>query len=102
MSTVVVQCNYPNGMILQLKNGQQIMVKGHINATIVENGFGLTDGVDSEFWDQWLAENKDFPVVKNGCILANSNVKTAVKEAQSNKGVKSGNEQTQKPVESMV
>lgn len=98
MATVVVQCNYPNGVTLQLRgNPNTVVVKGYQNATIVEGGYGLTDGVEKDFWDAWVAENKQYPIYTNGCISANTNVKKATKEASSNSGTVSGNEQVPQP-----
>lgn len=98
MATVVVQCNYPNGLILQLRESkEQVTVNGYQNATIVESGYGLTSGVDKDFWENWVSENKEYPVYTNGCISAQGSVKKATAEAQGNKGTKSGNEQVPKP-----
>jgi len=103
MATVVVQCKYPNGLVLQLRNSNKLVtVKGYLNATIVENGFGLTSGVDAEFWTQWYSENKNYPICTNGLISAQGSIDKSVKEAQKNNGVKSGLEQQQAPQEKTV
>lgn len=33
-------------------------------------GFALTPGVDKDFWEAWLAQNKESDMVKNGLIFA--------------------------------
>lgn len=96
MATVVVQCNYPNGVTLQVGN-QTVVVNGYQNATIVEGGYGLTSGIDKDLWDKWVELNKNYPIYTNGCIAAQSSEKKAVAEAKSNAGTKSGNEQIDKP-----
>jgi hypothetical protein len=32
--------------------------------------YGVTDGVDKESWDHWMASNKDSAMVRNGLIFA--------------------------------
>ena len=103
MATVVVQCNYPNGVTLQLKgNPNTVVVNGYQNATIVEGGYGLTDGVDKDFWDKWVEENKQYPIYTNGCIAANTSIKKATKEAASNSGTVSGIDQVAQPKDNTV
>lgn len=103
MATVVVQCNYPNGVTLQLKgNPNTVVVNGYQNATIVEGGYGLTSGVDKDFMDAWVAENKQYPIYTNGCIAVNTSEDKAKKEAASNKGTVSGNEQVAPPKDATV
>lgn len=98
MQTVVVQCNYPNGLTLQINGGKNtFVVKGYQNATIIQGGYGLTADVPKDFWDQWLKENEAFPIYQNGCVLAQGSIKSSIAEAKANKTVKSGNEQIPQP-----
>lgn len=32
--------------------------------------YGVTEGVDKDSWDAWLAANKEIPMVKNGLVFA--------------------------------
>jgi hypothetical protein len=49
-------------------------------------GYAITTGVDKEFWDAWLAQNKDSDVVKNFMIFAHENGNSA--QAQANEHAK--------------
>jgi hypothetical protein len=82
-----VACKLPHGIELWLyqdagenKFGEKVMerragpvILNGTNAAAkggkVIGGFGLTDGVDAEFMDAWLAANPEFPAVKNGLIF---------------------------------
>lgn len=71
MSTVTVQCKYPNGLILQLRDSDKLVeVKGYLNAEITENGAGINFDIDAEFWTQWYSENKNYPICTDGLISA--------------------------------
>ncbi len=95
---VKIQCNYPNGVTLQLRESQEtVTIYGFLNAEKTENGYGITENVDKEFWDKWVEENKQYPILTNGCISANTNVKKATKEASSNSGTVSGIDQVPQP-----
>lgn len=47
-----------------------------------ETGFGLTHNIDKDFWDAWLAENKDSDYVKNGFVFAVANKADAASKAR--------------------
>ena len=101
MPTVTVACKLPNGLILRVfdmvdrdepvmgggmrkvkvaqERPAQVTIKGNAHpqnaaprAPII-GGFALTQGVDKEFWDLWLAQNKDSDVVRNRLIFAHEN-----------------------------
>jgi hypothetical protein len=86
--TVIVGCKLANGYIMELipkpndgwnppPAGPRVTLKGansvpsdspiHVNPRIL--GYGRTI-VSREFWDRWLAANKDREVVANGFIFA--------------------------------
>lgn len=68
---VKIQCNYPNGVTLQLRESQEtVNVYGFLNAEEVENGYGITNNVDKEFWDKWVEQNKNTDLYTSGSISA--------------------------------
>ncbi len=80
---VVVSCKVPNGLFLDVVNKsiqQRVAVRGSNHADAV-GGFGITENVDADHWEQWLAENKQTDVVKNGFIFASGKVNSARDEA---------------------
>lgn len=88
--TVLVACKLPNGLHIENRTRDESAPNGWgaperytlngslhrldengspIHAWEVSNTFGLTE-VPKVFWDQWIAENKDAPYVRNGAIFA--------------------------------
>jgi hypothetical protein len=75
-STVTIACKRPHGYRLVLvdkdENGKEIgrrfILLNGAHETASEGGYGLTDGVDQEFFETWLARNPELPVVKHGLI----------------------------------
>jgi hypothetical protein len=116
--TVTVACKLPNGLILRgfrmdsvyesvMGGGQREVKIAHevgepvyINGNAhlqneapnceISNGAALTHGVDKDFWDLWLSQNKDHLAVKNGLIFAHEKPVNATAEAREKAGVKSG------------
>ena len=97
--TVCVACKVPNGLILQLfemadttevtptghreikkarLKGEQVKIAGYSRELMKEarapiaNGFALTRGVDADFWEEWLNQNRDADYVRNGLIFAHA------------------------------
>lgn len=90
MSTVVIGCKLPNGLILQVGDKQHA-VNG-FNHSYVVGGHGITDDVPQDFWDAWVAENKDRAVLKNGFIFAHAKQKDVKAEATEKKATRSKTE----------
>lgn len=65
-----LKCNTPNGVILQLRDGEVIEVTGYLNSDEVIDGFGITDNVDADFWATWVKENKGITLYTSGSISA--------------------------------
>lgn len=61
--TVVIACKWPGGLMLQLP-GKQRQLSGPQH----KSPFAKTT-VDREFWDSWLAANKDSPLVKDKIVF---------------------------------
>jgi hypothetical protein len=70
--TVTVACKTPNGILI----GDGI----HINGFAYERsqppphdivgGYGITNGVDADIWNKWLASNAESHIVKRELIFA--------------------------------
>lgn len=114
MPTVSVACKVPNGLILRLfepveanepvmgggfrkvhafrPTGKNVTIKGPAHrlemapSVPVIGGYGLTHGVDADFWSKWLEQNKESPLVTSGQIFANE--KSTYVESQSREGAK--------------
>jgi hypothetical protein len=118
-STVTVACNIPMGLLLHLqesyvdheqtqngvrdvtrhrKVGEPVTIQG--NAIMVATpgapdkqivgGYALTRNISADFWDKWIAQNKDAPYVKNGNIFAMPSRDAAESRAQEQKDLRSG------------
>ena len=86
-ATVTVACRVPNGVELQLvrqelwpesstekraiRCGNVVRIAGPRSPEAdVGRPFVTTKGVDKEFWDAWLAQNKGHPAVASGALHA--------------------------------
>lgn len=87
-NTVTVGCKLPHGLVLEL-GGNEITVKG-ANSSAIVGGFGLTEGVPADFFDAWMAKNKDMALVKNELIFAQAKTSEAQAEAKDKAANKSG------------
>ena len=95
--TVVVACKITNGLILRLfemadtpevhpngfrtiqkarQKGDPVKIAGyahdimHVPKAPISGGYALTTGVDADFWEEWLDQNRDADYVRNGLIFA--------------------------------
>jgi len=57
---------------------------------LIIGGYALTAGVDAEFFQRWLEQNKHHPMVKNGLIGAHFTEEGARKEAKERQKTLSG------------
>lgn len=103
--TITVACKHPHGLVLRLFEmveahdplpgggtktvkrasplpQQQVTIRGYLNKydpalppAARDSKFGLTHGVDKEFFDKWMAANKDHSMVQNNLIWAYTNAK---------------------------
>ncbi len=68
-SVCTVACKLPQGLTIAHK-GKTLTLNG-ANASGNRFGFGMTKGVDAEWFNDWTkTDGKDFPAVKNGSIFA--------------------------------
>lgn len=98
MATVTVGCKLPNGIILEVGEKRQLI--NGANASAVIGGYGLTENVDKEFFDKWMADHADLKFVKAELIFANDKTNNTVAQAKEHADEESGFEgvdPTQKP-----
>ncbi|SEF31360.1 hypothetical protein ABL840_09155 [Variovorax sp. NFACC27] len=88
MATVVVGCKLPNGIILE-KDDKRVVLRGANSATIV-GGHGITENVDKEFFDAWMASNKNLDFVRNGFVFAHEKAQSTTAEAKDRQDEKTG------------
>jgi len=116
--TVTVACKLPHGLMLRLfemvdapepisgggmkmvprarQIGRAITVRGtalpfgKLPDFKIEGGYAMTEGVDADFWDQWLKANADSDVVRNGLIFASPRIGHAIGQAREQEEVRSG------------
>lgn len=93
MATVSIACKLPNGAHIQLRQsiktkdgemseyvGERVTLNG-MNASAIIGGHGITHGVDKEFFDKWMAQNKDAAFVKNGLVFAHEKADSVAAKA---------------------
>jgi hypothetical protein len=68
---VVVGCKLPHGITIEhpMDPTKTVDIKGKNKSPIIGAEYAITE-VDGDFWDQWIAVNKEFPAVKSGAIFA--------------------------------
>lgn len=117
---VTVACKLPNGLVLRVFSmvdkdehvmgggvkttkvaqefPERVVLNGwshpqnHSARHQIEGGFALTPGVDKEFFDLWLDQNKDSDVVRNGLVFSQARTDSAASAARERKDVRSGME----------
>jgi hypothetical protein len=121
-NTVTVGCKLPNGLVLQLYQnvkrvenvpngtrtyeiaeqvGEPITIHGsamkfepgYIPPAQLAGGYGLTPGVNRDFFEEWMKQNREHPAVKSGLIFAAGSQMDAMDVAKENAGKRSGLEQ---------
>lgn len=82
-ATVFVGCKLPHGIRLEISANpfNFVDINGLNRATIIGAEYATTE-VDAEFWVQWLAENKDFPVLTAGALFAANDLSSLAAKAR--------------------
>lgn len=99
---VTVGCKLPNGLLIDV-GGKVVRLLG-ANSSSVIGGYGLTEGVDKDYFDTWLKEHANQPYVKGDLVFAQAKTNSAQSKASENAKVKTGLEglPQDKPVEGVV
>lgn len=92
-NTCIVGCKLPHGLHLELKakdgRVRRFTLKGNNDSRIV-GGYGLTDGVPTEFMTEWLRRNAEHPAVKNGMVFMHNDPRSAEAHAKERRGILTG------------
>ncbi|MGZ9981548.1 hypothetical protein ACXXCT_08770 [Bordetella bronchiseptica] len=88
MSTVIVACKLPNGMILDIPGAKSVTLNGANHPEAIA-GHGFTE-VDAAFWDAWTKLYPDFQPLKKELIFAQGGERSATSKAKERKGEKTG------------
>lgn len=91
-TTCVVGCKLPHGLHLELKGSEGVVrhtLKGN-NAARIIGGYGITDGIPTEFMTQWLKKNAKHPAVIAGAIFMHNTVEGAVARAKEGREIRTG------------
>lgn len=98
-ATVTVACKLPAGQHLEIQTGKGDQLQFTRFATLrgsnhesAVGGYGLTHGVDADLFDQWRAQHKFLPAVKNNLIFAHARPTVARDQAREYQEVRSGME----------
>lgn len=85
---VTVACKLPNGLQIE-QDGYVVTIKGANDSNLV-GGYGITEGVDKDAFEKWIAVHADQPYVKNELVFAQAKTNSAQSKAAENAMVKSG------------
>jgi hypothetical protein len=92
-TTCVVGCKLPHGLHLELKNNDgevvRFSVKG-MNSVRIVGGYGLTDGIPTEFMERWLKKNAKHPAVIGQSIFMHRDGRSAESRAKEGRGIRTG------------
>jgi len=90
---VTVGCKLPNGLHLDFaepgKPLRRVSIRGS-NSSRVIGGFGITEGVPSEYFEDWMAKHQELPAVANGLIFAMEKSESTVAKSKEYAGLKNG------------
>lgn len=91
MANVIIGCKLPHGIVLEhpLDSTKTKVIKGLNREIVVGSGYGTTE-VDIDFWEQWVAVNKEFVPFKNGSIFVAKNKESITAVAKEYEKVKTG------------
>ena len=64
--------------------------RGYKAPLIAPGGYALTQNVDADFFEEWMRQNAQNPIVKNKMIIVHGNARDAAAESRELAGVKSG------------
>ncbi len=55
----------------------------------IEGGYALTPEVPKAFWEEWLSQNEQADIIKNGMLFAQNDLRSAVAQAREQGELKS-------------
>jgi len=85
---LVVGCKLPSGIILEVDD-VRVVIAG-ANSSAVVHGFGITENVPKEFWDEFTRRNPDFAPIKNGQLFIQATSRDAKANARDAEKLETG------------
>lgn len=88
MPLLNVACKLPNGLVLELGD-KRVILKGS-NSSLIIGGHGITEGVDADFFNAWLAAHQDLAFVQEGFLFAHEKANNTAAQAKERADVETG------------
>lgn len=88
MKNVTVGCKLPNGVLVEI-HGYKIKLNGSNSSNII-GGFGITEGVDSDFFHEWMTLYESMPFIKKGLVFGLNKTDDVRKESLVRESIKNG------------
>lgn len=97
-SYCAVGCKLPNGIILEMgkrgeRSHQSVKLNGANTARVV-GGYGITEGVSTEFMQAYMKKHARMSFVQKGLVFIHGDVASAEAHAREQAEVKNGFERT--------
>jgi hypothetical protein len=98
-TTCIVGCKLPHGLKLEIKVNDGAVVSHTLKGTNASRivgangagvGYGLTDGIPTDFMLEWFKRNEKHPAVTNGSIFMHTSEKSAVARAREGREIRTG------------
>jgi hypothetical protein len=80
MPQVTIGCKLPAGLILE-HGGKRVTINGATSSVVI-GGHGITEGVDKEFFDAWMAAHGGLEFIKAGFLFAHDKANSTAAEAK--------------------
>lgn len=85
---VTVACKLPNG--LQIEQDGYVVTLNGANSSNIIGGYGLTENVDKDMFEKWLAAHANQKYVQRELVFAQARTESAQSKAKENSAIKSG------------
>jgi hypothetical protein len=87
----VIGCKLPNGLKIR-GAGKEFTLLGANSSSII-NGYGITEGVPADIWEDYEKAHAKSPALVNGLVFATGDRKSAADAAKEREKQKTGLEQ---------
>ncbi len=88
-SDVMVSREVPGSRVVLNGPARSWAMTGKMPDYQIIGGYALTPGVDAEFWEKWLDQNKEADYVRNRLVFAQAQQESAASQAKELKDVRS-------------
>lgn len=97
MAQVLVGCKLPNGIIIEHpQDPEKKVTLNGLNKVVIIGADHAATAVDGDFWDAWLAANKEFSALVSGAIFVAKDARSLADAAKENAGRETGFEPMKK------